>query len=621
MRPLLFTIICLTILSAFIFKPRLQNELTSAEFESESFIDTTKELGKKVFFTSCNTCHKDSGTILAPGQTILSAMTPRAVYAALATGKMKPQAANLSDVEKKAVAEFVTNRVLTETNFPKEAYTKFSITGKEPSTFDHSGWGNNIEGTGYRSVSQAGITADNVSSLSLKWAFAFPEGTVTRTKPAVVGNWLIVGGQYGEVIALDRKTGKIGWTFNASAAIRGAITVRKAANAIIAYFADFSTNVYAVDVKTGKQIWNKRAGNEQNSTITGSVTVYGGKVFVPISSLEVALAANGNYPCCSSSGGVVALNASTGDEIWKYRVISEPAKESGKKKNGKSFLGPSGAPVWCSPTVDAARGLLYIGTGENYSPPTTNSSDAVQALDIKTGKLVWSFQATSNDAYNVACPMFNNCPGNGPDLDFGMAPLLVKKKDGKDILVVGQKSGVVFGLNPSTGKKIWQTRVGKGGKLGGIHWGMATDGKNVYAANADNIIAIDNTDSSRKPSPGLYALDIVTGKQIWAAPTPACEGKNCALGNSAAPIVIPGVVFAGSIDGHIRAYASASGRILWDFNTSKEYQTSNGIKGSGGAIDGPPPVVANGMLYLNSGYGMFNGAPGNVLLAFSVGKK
>jgi len=254
---------------------------------------------------------------------------------------MRQQAVNLSETERKAVVQWLTNTQLTETNFPENAYTTFSISGKESAISDHSGWGNNLEGTGYRSALQAGITANNVSSLSLKWAFAFPEGTVTRTKPAVAGNWLIVGGQYGEVIAVHKKTGKIGWIFTASAAIRGAITVKKTANTMIAYFADFTTNVYAIDIKTGKQIWNKRAGYDQLSAITGSVAVYGGKVFIPISSLEVALAANGNYPCCTSSGGVVALNAATGEEVWRYRVIPGPAKESEKKKNGKFKPGNS----------------------------------------------------------------------------------------------------------------------------------------------------------------------------------------------------------------------------------------------------------------------------------------
>lgn len=204
------------------------------------------------------------------------------------------------------------------------------------------------------------------------------------------------------------------------------------------------------------------------------------KVFVPITSVEVVSAANGNYNCCNSSGGVVALGVDSGNEIWHYRVIRQPAARAGKKKNGKPFYGPSGAPVWCSPTIDKKRGLLYIGTGENYTSPATNTSDAVEAIDMRTGRLVWNFQATSDDTYNTACPLFNNCPEKiGPDLDFGMAPMLVTARDGREMLIAGQKSGVVYALSPQSGKLIWRTRIGKGGALGGIHWGMATDGVRV----------------------------------------------------------------------------------------------------------------------------------------------
>jgi polyvinyl alcohol dehydrogenase (cytochrome) len=264
---------------------------------------------------------------------------------------------------------------------------------------------------------------------------------------------------------------------------------------------------------------------------------------------------------------------------------------------------------------------VYIGTGENYTRPTTNTSDAIQALDINTGKLIWNFQATSDDAYNVACPVFINCPDkSGPDLDFGMAPILTKRADGKDILIAGQKSGVVYALLPETGKLIWQTRIGKGGMLGGIHWGMATDGKYVYATNSDNNAGIDKRDSSRKPSPGIYALDLLSGKLIWQTPAPACENKNCLSFNSAAPTVIPGIVFAGSLDGHISAYSTKDGKKLWDYNTAEDFGTVNGIGAKGGSIDGPAPVMADGILYVNSGYGMFGQMGGNVLLAFEVDK-
>ena len=408
----------------------------------------------------------------------------------------------------------------------------------------------------------------------------------------------------------------------ASSAIRGAIVTVEKGNQITAYFADFSTNVYAIDVRTGKLIWNKRSGYEPQSAITGSVAVAEGIIYIPVSSSEVASAVDGNYNCCFSSGSVVALDAATGNEIWHHRVIDKPAVESGKKKNGKPFYGPSGAPVWCSPTIDEKRGLVYIGTGENYTNPATTTSDAVQALDMKTGKLKWNFQATEGDTYNASCPFFLNCPEKaGPDLDFGMAPILTKGKDEKDILLIGQKSGVVFSLSPDNGKLIWQTRIGKGGALGGVHWGMATDGQFVYAANSDNFFGIDKTNPELKACPGIYALEINTGKLVWKTNNPACDDKkNCLPYNSAAPAVIPGIVFAGSLDGHMRAYDSKEGKIIWDFNTGGVFETTNGIKGSGGSLDGPAPVISDGMLFVNSGYGILGEVQGNLLLAFEVKK-
>ena len=408
--------------------------------------DTTKQKGMRIYYSNCQTCHKDSVTNIAPGLVMMRAMSTRSIVAALNHGKMRAQGAVLSAEDRIAVAQWITNSPLKETSFPDDAFTPFSIATKTPSAFDHSGWGNNKEGTGFRNTQQAGITAANVSSLKLKWAFAFPEGTITRSKPAIVDEWLIVGGQFGDLIAINRKTGKMGWRFTATAAIRGAISINRSGNSITAYFADFSTNVYAVNVKTGKMIWNKRAGYEAQSATTGSVAVHNGMVYVPISSTEVGAVVNANVECCFSSGGVVALDAKTGKEVWRYRIVPT-AKENGKsKRNGRPLYGPSGAPVWCSPTVDAKRGRLYIGTGQNYSYPATNSSDAILALDLKTGKLIWAFQATANDMYNVACPAFMNCPDKaGPDVDFGMAPMLVKRKDGTEILVVGQKSGVEIG--------------------------------------------------------------------------------------------------------------------------------------------------------------------------------
>jgi polyvinyl alcohol dehydrogenase (cytochrome) len=582
--------------------------------------DSIKDVGKKIFFSTCQACHKDTIRSTVPGLTVLSSMTPRAILAALDNGKMRQQAVGLTEFQRRAVAEWLTNGKITPAYFPQAAYTPFTIPRDAGSIPGYSGWGGNLEATGFRGTGQAGISLTNLASLKLQWAFAFPDATIVRSKPAVAGDWLLVGGQFGDLFAINKRTGKIGWHFTAAAAIRGAIVTVPKGSAITAYFADFSTYTYAVDVRTGRQLWKSRVGFEQQSATTGSVAVSGGKVFVPITSAEVASAVNGNYPCCFSSGGVVALDAATGNELWQYRVISQPAVESGKKKNGKPFYGPSGAPVWCSPTLDEKRGCLYIGTGENYTSPATDNSDAVQAIDMRTGRLLWNFQATPGDTYNAACPYFLNCPEKaGPDLDFGMAPILVKGKDGRDLLLAGQKSGVVYALSPGKGHLIWKTRIGKGGSLGGIHWGMATDGKLVYAANADNLLGLDKSDSSQLPAPGLFALDLQTGKTVWKTATPARNDEKTWLSsNSAAPAVIPGIVFAGGLDGHIRAYASRDGKVLWDFDTAREFETTDSIPGKGGSLDGPAPVVSGGMLFVNSGYGMFGEMEGNVLLAFST---
>ncbi len=626
MRYFIFLVICIsTILSCQsngkenkTTEPSDSSNKTNTSVTTISHADSL--MGSEVFFSTCNTCHKDTSILRAPSRGVLSTMTPRAILAALDNGRMKAQAAKFSEDQRRAVAQWITGRPLSKTTMPAEAYSAFSIHNYDNI---YSGWGGDLEGTGFRTTEQAAISLSNLSTLKLKWAFVFPDANQVRCRPALIGDWLIVGDQYGDVYAINKHSGKIGWTFPADAAIRGAIQLVEDGGHVTAYFADYSTNTYALDVTTGKLIWKTRAGYHPESSVTGSVVVYGGMVYVPITSFEVISSANPDFECCSSSGGLVALDANNGNEKWVHRVIEENPKISGKKKNGKPIFGPSGAPVWCSPTVDSKRGLIYIGTGENYTVPATNTSDAIQAIDLKTGKLIWNFQGTKNDTWNLACPDGANCPPtSGPDLDFGMAPILLNRKNEKDLLVAGEKSGVVFALSPDDGKLIWKKRIGKGGALGGIHWGMAADGKNIYAANADNIWAIDKRDSSIKPSPGIYALDPANGKVLWMKAPPPCDParKGCNIGNSAAPAVIPGIVFAGALDGHIRAYASSNGEVLWDYDTVKDFDGANGLKGKGGALDGPAPVVSDGMLFINSGYGSFGQMAGNVLLAFEIGK-
>jgi polyvinyl alcohol dehydrogenase (cytochrome) len=294
---------------------------------------------------------------------------------------------------------------------------------------------------------------------------------------------------------------------------------------------------------------------------------------------------------------------------------------------GTARFGPSGAGIWSAPTIDAARGRLYVATGDNYSPPTNANSDAVLAFDLASGKLLWSRQATAGDAFNSGCVAGvngPNCPENaGPDFDFGASVILVKTPTGRDLLLAGQKSGMVHALDPDkNGEFVWQTRVAKGGVIGGIQWGMASDGQNVYAASSDAIFVTKDQVRSldRNAGGGLTALRLNDGGKAWTVDPVKCDPAQigCSPAQSAAVTAIPGAVFSGSMDGHLRVYSSEDGRMLWDFNTIREYSTVNGVKARGGAMDGPGPVIVNGMVFVTSGYARFGGAAGNVLLVFGA---
>ncbi len=579
----------------------------------------TAEVVQGLFTNNCASCHMDNGTSQAPALFQLSMLSPKSVVATLETGKMQVQGAVLSKAEKIAIAEMLTNKKYTEEKPPLN-YCQEKVPWE--SQVKYSGWGGDPESTGFIPAEHAGIDRESVPSLKLKWAFGFDGGGNTRTKPTIIGNHMIFGSEFGEVYCLNKDTGCVKWMFEADANIRGGITVNQDNNGdVILHFADFSTNAYAVKAETGELLWKVLVRDNANNAVSGTPAYHDGMLYVPLTSMEVVSAGNENFECCKSSGQVVALNSATGQVAWRHRVVSEEAVENGVNRVGTKRFGPSGAPVWSSPTVDEKRGVLYVGTGENYSNPPTLTSDAIQALDLKSGEIRWTFQATPKDAYISACTEGGaNCPDpSGPDVDFGMAPILTTRPDGREVLVVGQKSGVVHSLDPDTGKPIWQERIGRGGALGGIHWGMATDGKLVYAANSDWFEY--GGEPGVDPNPGLFALDIMTGKVVWKnTPDPAlCEGKTgCYNSHSAAPTLIPGVVFAGALDGHARAYDAATGEILWDFDTNREYETVNGVEARGGSIDGPAPVVSDGMVYFNSGYALFGEMPGNVLLAFEI---
>ncbi len=580
-----------------------------------------------LFEESCADCHTDAGMGRTPGVGLLKTLSPRAIVASLENGVMQAEGADLTRDERVRLAEYLTERAYAAELLPETAFcADAGWRAFDPAATLSMGFAGNLAATGFQDAATAGIRADQVPNLELRWAFAFPDAGEVRTRATAIGDAVLVGGPFGEVLALDAATGCVRWSFEADAAVRGAVLAGPGPEGRpAAFFADFRTNVYALDMATGEVLWRYRVGWHAASNTTGSPALHDGRLFVPISSWEVAIAGDPRYECCTSSGAVAALDARTGDVLWYHRVIPGYPEPAGTNAIGTRLWAPSGAPVWSSPTIDAARGLIYAGTGENYTRPTTPGSDAIIALDIETGELVWSFQATAEDAFNMACTSLRNrqnCPAPpGPDLDFGMSPMLVERPDGREILVAGQKSGVVWALDPDdAGTVLWSATVGKGGALGGIHWGMATDGHLAYATVSDRDAVIVDVHPERGPSPGLYALDLMTGEVVWNAPAPedGCAGKRrCFAAWSAAPSAIPGVVFAGGLDGHLRAYAAADGALIWDFDTTEVAETVNGVAGRGGAIDGPGPVVAGGMLFANSGYSMFGQMPGNLLLAFS----
>jgi polyvinyl alcohol dehydrogenase (cytochrome) len=580
-----------------------------------------------IFREHCGSCHMgDSRISHSPSVWHLSSMPPRSILSAMQSGKMREQAAALSESEKIAVATWLTGTVPGEEDIPASAYCS-AKTGNADATIYSSGWGGNVNATGYYPPSQTTLSADTVAGLRFDWAFAVPGSGEMRSKPAVVGDRLFFGSEFGAVYALDRKSGCAHWVYNADAAIRGALNVQvsEAGNLRI-FFADMRGTVHALDGDTGKALWTLDAASHYQASVTGSVAYHDNRLFIPFSSTEIVSTRDRDYPCCHSAGEVVAVDAKQGKLLWRFRTIEEPAVAHGENNIGSTSFGPSGAPVWSSPTVDAKRGVIYFGTGENFTHPATKTSDAIFALDMNTGGVAWRFQATANDVWNLDCGTQGNahCPEAGPDLDFGMAPMLVTRRDGREVLIVGQKSGSMHALDPDQrGQLLWSTRVGRGGALGGIHWGMSTDGKLAFAPLADfPALVVVEQQPFHPSSPGVAALDVTTGELVWRHdnPAPACveDDVSCLTGNSAATTAVPGAVFTGSMDGMIRAISAHDGSNLWEFNTEREFATVNGVKGHGGSVEGPGPVVANDNLYVLSGYTTNLGTAGNLLLAFKL---
>ena len=591
--------------------------------------------GEAVYARACAECH-EGGVARSPHKMFLEMMPTDGILKALEQGVMQTQAAGLTPEERRAVAEYLTghplDEVMARTPPPScEGPRREFDLGRPPAK---AGWGVTRENQRFIPAEVAGLTAADLPQLELKWAFAFPGAQRARSQPTVAMGAVFVGSQDGTVYALDKETGCVRWTYRASAEVRTPVIVEgweagSPPERPLAYFADLIARVYAVDALTGELVWVIKADDHPNATVTGAPVLHGGRLYVPVSSLEVTSAADPSYPCCSFRGAVMALDAASGATIWKTHTIDEAPREVGKTTVGTPILAPSGAPVWNSPTIDEQRGLLYVGTGENYSSPSNDRSDALLAFELATGKLLWHRQKTEGDAWNVACmiPDNPNCPEeNGPDVDFGASTIIARDRNGRDLLLAGQKSGDVYALDLTRrGEPVWGRKVGRGGIQGGIHFGMAVDGQRLYVPISDMSSPEAEVHLHAVPSKaGIYALDVTTGEPLWSQPADnVCAGRAyCEPGISAAITAMPGAVLAGHMDGRLRAYEATTGKLLWEYDSTQEVTATDGSRARGGSFGGGAgPIVQDGMLFAASGYGIYFHMPGNVLLAFGPAKR
>jgi polyvinyl alcohol dehydrogenase (cytochrome) len=475
-----------------------------------------------------------------------------------------------------------------------------------------NGWGNGTMNARFQDAAGAQLAPVQVSRLKLKWAFGFPGAKSVYGQPTVVAGRVFLGVDTGFVYSIDAARGCSYWSYQAAAPVRSAITIGpgRTNGESLAYFGDQKGNVYALNAATGEQLWKMQLDTHPGARITGAPQLYRNRLYVPVASNEEVLAVDPSYECCTFRGSVGALDALTGRQIWKTYVVPEAPKPTGKNAKGTQQHGPSGGGVWNAPTLDPPRHALYVGTGDAYTAPASKTTDSILALDMDTGKVLWSVQDLAGDAWVVSCIKDRgspeNCPEDaGPDFDFGASPMLKKLPSGKEILVAGQKSGDVWAHDPDRkGAVVWKTSVAssKPAPQGQINFGGGSDDRNAY-------FGLD--------SGGIVALSLTNGERIWFTdinPEPGRHG-----GHDAAVSTIPGVIFSGGWDGVLRALATSNGEILWSFDMLRDFQTVNGVPAKGGSMGASGPTIAGGMVFAGAGYpGVQEGRNGNVLLAFAA---
>lgn len=580
----------------------------------------SSEVGFGIVQQQCMKCHGKANMPQAPGVAALRELSGDRIYAFLNdTGNSTHQGLKLSDNDKRHVAEALSGRLLDSAEIGDANLMPNRCAANPPMADPASGpswngWGNGANANArFQPASSAGITAEQAPRLKLKWAFGLPGAHAAYGQPTVVAGRVFVGSDAGWIYSLDASTGCVYWSFMTKAGMRNAISIAPITGhgsaKYGAFFGDLKNNVYGLDAQNGELLWVTKVDDNYAARITGAPSVYDGRVYVPLAKWESNSARDLNYPCCTVRGSVTSLDASTGKQVWKHYVIEEPPKPTHKNSIGTQLYGPSGGSVWNTPTVDPVRGVVYFGTGEATNEPAPKTTDAVLAVDIKTGKLAWSYQGYVNDAYIIGCSGSNkteNCPQNvGPDADIGSSIILRVADGGKRMLIAAMKDGTVFALDPDKkGALLWKTNVAVNPQMpmSGVIFGGAADDSAVYYGLSGG---------------GVVAVQQATGDKKWFNPLTPPPGRG-RPGNSAAVTAIPGVVFSGARSGMLYALSSADGHVLWQFDTVQDFPTVNKVAAHGGTMGSAGPVVAGGMLFVGSGYSFMGGEKnGNVILAFS----
>ena len=583
------------------------------------------ESGFASFQRKCTGCHGNPAVERAPSPEAIRGMSPEKIYRALQPdGIMAAQGATLSDRERRSIAAFMSGRPLGSARagaanaMPNQCRSNPPLPDPD-STPKWNGWSSDGANHRFQSAASAGISARDVPQLRLKWAFGYPASVSANAQPTIVSGRVYVGSDNGFFYSLDARSGCVYWSFDTGSTVRGAATLgaisghAPARHAV--YFGDGHANVYALDARSGRLLWKTHVDDHFVARITAGTRLFDGKLLVPVSSSEGYAAGTPDYPCCTSRGSVVALNASTGRQVWKAWVIAQQPKAYATQPNGVVLYGPAGGAVWNTPTIDPRRRAVYFGTGDASAAPSTATTDAIMAVDIDSGQPLWAYQATADDVHLGACNGPERslaCPQpNGPDMDIGNSPILVVLPGGARMLLAGTKAADVLAVDPDhNGALIYRvnpTGASPGGswQLGApaILWGGAADANQVYFGLGTG---------------GLAAIDPANGRTHWIfKPDPAAGSAAVSLG--AAPTVIPGVVFEGSTQGVLYAVSADDGKELWRFDTAHTFVTVNEVAANGGAIAASGAVAVGGMLFVGSGYAVGNGATaGNLLLAFAV---